>query len=100
MLTILADQQPIYILDLHTLQDQVNAIQNQMDIVIEDHNNVEAVIFLLPTKLAEAHNIANVLVYVAAAPSAATPMHTIDKIPFSEKFNSTRSKLWACTTQL
>ena len=96
MLTVQADQKPIYARNLGALQDQVNAMQNQMNIVTEEHNAAEAAICLLRTELAEAHNVANALVLAAPAAAAAptpTPAHTVDKIPFPDKFDGTQSKL-------
>ena len=96
MLIIQANQKPIYAHDLSTLQDQVNAMQNQMNTVIEERNAAEAAICLLRTDLAEARNVANALVLAAPAAAAAptpTPAHTVDKIPFPDKFDGTQSKL-------
>ena len=102
MLTVQADQKPIYARDLGTLQDQVNAMQNQMNTVIEERNTAEAAICLLHTELAEARNVANALAHTtpAAAAAATAAAHTVDKIPFPDKFDGTRSKLRAFTTQL
>ena len=104
MLTIQADQKPIYARDLGTLQDHVNAMPNQMNTITEKRNATVAAICLLCTKLVEAHNVANALAYAAPAAAAATaaptPVHTMDKIPFPDKFDSTWSKLQAFTTQL
>ena len=119
MLTMQADQKPIYACDLGALQDQVKAMQNQMNTVTEERNAVEAAIYLLRTKLAEARNVANALSYAtpaaaaaataaataataaaAAAATAPTPAHTVEKIPFPDKFDGTRLKLQAFTTQL
>ena len=38
MLTMQADQKPIYERDLGALKDQVNAMQNQMNIITEERN--------------------------------------------------------------
>ena len=62
-------------------------------------------ICLLHTELAEPCNVANVLVHTtstaAGTPAAAsTPVHTMDKVSFPDKFDGTRSKLRAFTTQL
>ena len=106
MLTVQANQKPIYVRDLGALQDQVNAMQNQMNTLTKEHNAAEAGICLLCTELAEARNVANALAHAAlAAATAATatapaPAHTVDKIPFPDKFDGTRSKLRAFTTQL
>ena len=110
MLTVQADQKPIYTRDLGALQDQVNVMQNQMNTVTEEHNAAEAAICLLRTELAEARNVANALAHAAPAAATATtaaaattapaPAHTVDKIPFPDKFDGTRSKLRAFTTQL
>ena len=70
---------------------------------MEEHNAVEAAICLLCTKLVEACNIANVLAHTtpattaaataaaAATATATTPalVHTMDKIPFPDKFDGT-----------
>ena len=97
MLTVQANQKPIYARDLGALQDQVNAMQNQMNTVTEERNTAEAAICLLRTELAEARNVANALAHAAtaaaAAATAAAPTHTVDKIPFTDKFDGTRSKL-------
>ena len=100
MLTMQADQKPIYARDLGTLQDQVNAMQNQMNNVMEERNTVEEAICLLHTELAEAHNVANALAHAAptvaaAATAAATttapaPAHTVDKIPFPNELSRLR----------
>ena len=59
-----------------------------MKTVMEEYNAAEVAICLLRTELAEARNIANVLAH--AAPTAApAPMHMMDKIPFSDEFDST-----------
>ena len=108
MLTVQVDQKPIYACDVGALQDQVNAIQNQMNIVTEERNAAEAAICLLCTELAEACNVANALAHAAptaaaaatAATAAPAPGHTVDKIPFPDKFDGTQSKLRAFTTQL
>ena len=100
MLTMQADQKPIYARDLGALQDQVNAMQNQMNIVTEERNAAEAAICLLCTELAEARNVANALAHTAPAAAAPAPGHTVDKIPFPDKFDGTQSKLRAFTTQL
>ena len=109
MLTVQADQKPIYACDLGALQDQVNAMQNQIKIVMEERNAAEAAICLLRTELAEARNVANALAHATPAAAAAAtatataapaPKYTVDKIPFPDKFNGTRSKLRAFTTQL
>ena len=108
MLTMQADQKPIYARDLGALQDQVNAMQNQMNTLTEECNAAEAAICLLRTELAEARNVANALAHAApsatataaAAATAPAPAHTVDKIPFPDKFDGTRSKLRAFTTQL
>ena len=98
MLTVQADQKPIYTRDLGALQEQVNAMQNQINTVTEERNATEAAICQLHTELVEARNIANALAH--AAPAAPAPAHTMDKIPFHDKFDSTRSMLRAFTTQL
>ena len=59
MLTVQADQNPIYARDLGALQDQVNAMQNQMNTLTEECNAAEAAICLLCTELVEARNVAN-----------------------------------------
>ena len=119
MLTVQADQKPIYACDLGALQDQVNAMQNQMNTITEECNAAEAAICLLRTELAEARNVANALAHAAPAAAAAAtaattaatataataatapaPVHTVDKIPFPDKFDGTQSKLRAFTTQL
>ena len=84
MLTVQADQKPIYARDLGALQDQVNAMQNQMNIVTEECNAAEAAMGLLCTELVEARNVANALAH--ATP---TPGHTVDTIPFPNKFDGT-----------
>ena len=94
-----ANQKPIYTHDLGGLKDQVNTMQNQMNTVMEERNILEAAFCLYYTELAEAYNVANALVHATPA-AALTPMITIDKMPFPYKFNSTRIKLWAFTTQL
>ena len=110
MLTMQADQKPIYTRDLSALQDQVNAMQNQMNTLMEEYNTAEAAICLLRTELAEPRNVANALAHAApaaataataatAAATAPAPAHTVDKIPFPDKFDGTRSKLRAFTTQ-
>ena len=76
-----------------------------MNTVMEERNAVEAAICLLHTELAEARNVTNTLPHAApaaaaAATAGATPAHTMDKIPIPDKFNGTRSKLRAFTTQL
>ena len=95
MLTVQADKKPIYARDLGALQDQVNAMQNQINAVTEERNAAEAAICLLRTELMEARNVANALAHAAptAAATAPTPVHTVDKIPFPDKFDGTRSKL-------
>ena len=103
MLTVQADQKPIYARDLGALQDQVNAMQNPINTVTEECNAAEAAICLLRTELTEARNVANALVHAApaaAATAAPAPIYTVDKIPFPDKFDSTRSNLRAFTTQL
>ena len=105
MLTVQADQKPIYACDLGALQDQVNAMQNQMNTVTEERNAAEAAICLLRTELVEARNVANALAHAAPAAAAAAatapaPVHTVDKIPFPDKFDGTRLKLRPFTTQL
>ena len=107
MLTVQADQKPIYAYDLGTLQDQVNAMQNQMNTVTEEYNAAEVAIFLLHTELAEARNVTNTLAHTAPAAAAAgttatapAPAHTVDKLPFPDKFDGTQSKLRAFTIQL
>ena len=82
-------------------------MQNQINAVTEERNAAEAAICLLHTKLAEARNVANALAHAAPAAAAAataaaapTPRHTVAKIPFPDKFDGTRSKLQAFTTQL
>ena len=92
MLTVQADQKPIYARNLGALQDQVNAMQNQINAITEEHNAAEAAICLLCTELTEARNIANALAHAAPA-AAPAPAHTVDKIPFPDKFDGTRSKL-------
>ena len=75
---------------------------------MEECNTAEAAFCLLHTELAEARNISNALAHAtlaatAATPTAAaapTPTHTVDKIPFPDKFDGTQSKLQAFTTQL
>ena len=102
VLTMQADQKPIYARDLGALQDQVKTMQNQMNIITEERTAAEAAICLLRTQLAEAHNIANALVHAAPATAAATttaatttpdPAHTMDKMPFPDKCDGTWSKL-------
>ena len=108
MLTVQADQKPIYACELGALQDQVNAMQNQMNTIMEECNAAEVAICLLHTELAEARNVTHALAHAAPAATAATtatataptPVHTGDKIPFPDKFDGTRSKLRAFTTQL
>ena len=102
MLTVQADQKPIYAHDLGALQDQVNTMQSQVNIVMEECNAAETAICLLRTELIEAHNVANALAHAtptmaaaattAAAAAAATPApgHTVDKIPFPDKFDGTQ----------
>ena len=91
-------------------------MQNQINAITEGRNAAEAAICLLHTELTEACNVANALAHAAptattAAAAAATtagataatapaPVHTVDKIPFPNKCDSTRSKLRAFTTQL
>ena len=74
-------------------------MQNQMNTLTEERNTAEVAICLHRTELAEARNVSNVLVY--ATPAAATtttattttaapaPTHTVDKIPFPNKFDGT-----------
>ena len=102
ILTVQADQKPIYTRDLGALQDQVNTIQNQMNTIMEERNAAEAAICLLCTELAEARNVTNALAHATPTTAATTPTatHTMDKIPFPDKFDGTRSKLQAFTTQL
>ena len=59
---------------------------------------MEVAICLLRTELVEARNVANALVHAApaaatAATAAPAPAHTVDKIPFPDKFDGTWSKL-------
>ena len=82
-------------------------MQNQMNTVTEERNTTEAAICLLRTELPEARNVANALAHAAPTATAAAtaaaapaPAHTVDKIPFPDKFDGTRSKLQAFTTQL
>ena len=98
-------QKLIYIYDLGTLQDQVNTIQNQMNIILKECNATEVAIYLLCTKLVEAHNITNALAHTAPAAATATTaatttataattpalMHAVDKILFPDEFDSTQS---------
>ena len=98
MLSVQADQKPIYPCDLGALQDQVNAMQNQINAVTEERKAAEAAICLLRTELTEARNVANVLAHAAPATAAAAATapasaHTVDKIPFPDKFDGTWSKL-------
>ena len=77
MLTVQADQKPIYARDLGALQDQVNAMQNQMNTITEECNAAEVAICLLHTELAEACNVANALAHAtpaAAAAATSTPV--------------------------
>src|SRR5258706_4693504 len=71
MLTIQADQKPIYARDLGVLQDQINTLQIQMHITTEEHNSAEVAICLLHTELAESRNVANALAQAASAAAAA-----------------------------
>ena len=82
-------------------------MQNQINAVTEERNAAEAAICLLHTEVTEARNVANALAHAtpptaaaAAAAAAPAPTHTVDKIPFPDKFDGTRSKLRAFTTQL
>ena len=84
-------------------------MQNKINTITEKRNTAEAAICLLHTELVEARNIANALAHAApaaaatattAAATAPAPAHTINKIPFPDKFDGTRSKLRAFTTQL
>ena len=65
---------------------------------MEEYNATEVAIYLLRTKLAAAHNVANALAH--AAPTAPAPAYTVDKILFPRKFDGIQSKLQAFTTQL
>ena len=77
---------------------------------MEERNTAEAAICLLHTKLVEARNVSNALAHATPAAAAtttattttaaSTPTHTMDKIPFPDKFDSTQLKLEAFTTQL
>ena len=84
-----------------------------MNTITEECNAAEVAICLLHTELVEACNVANALVHAAttaaaaataattatttaaatAAAAAAAPIHTVDKIPFPDKFDGTWSKL-------
>ena len=76
-------------------------MQNQMNTVTEECNAAEVAICLLRTELVEARNVTNVLAYAAATTTTATtiaaattttapaPTHTVDKIPFPNKFDGT-----------
>ena len=65
-----------------------------MNTVTEERNTAEAAICVLCTELVEAHNVANVLAHAAPTAAAApAPVHTMEKIPFPDKFDRTRSKL-------
>ena len=55
---------------------------------MEERNAAEAAICLRRSELAEARNVANALAHAAPAPG-----HTVDKIPFPDKFDGTWSKL-------
>ena len=98
ILTVQANHMPIYIFELGTLQDQVNAIPNQMNIIIEELNTIEPAICLLCTKLVEVHNVTNALAHAApttaattttATAASPTSVYIIDKILFPNKFNGT-----------
>ena len=77
-------------------------MQNQINAVTEECNTAEVAICLLHTELTKARNVANALAHTApaAAAAATATAHTVDKIPFPDKFDGTRSKLRAFTTQL
>ena len=65
MLTTQANQKLIYTPDLGTLQDQVNAMRNQMNTITEECNATEVAICLLHTELVQARNVTNALVHNA-----------------------------------
>ena len=89
LLTVQADQGPIF-------EREMNELRNQVNIVTEERNAAEAATHMLRTELAAARSVAAALARAALAP----PAFTGDDIPFPDKFDGTQSKLRAFVTHL